>query len=72
MTPEERTILEGFEQIREHSSPLVLPLLLSLERMWQHDRELLTLARLQVALLSGGSLLDNDRHSRKAGLRSVQ
>lgn len=69
MTDEEQTILEAFEKIREHSSPLVLPLLLSLERMWQFDRTRLELAKVQMAMLTGGDvvLAGNDQHSRRVG-----
>ena len=41
MTDQE--LIEAFELVREHSSPMVLPLLLSLERAWMLDREMLAL-----------------------------
>lgn len=43
-------LIEAFELVREHSSPLVLPLLLSMERAWATDRELIRLRDVQVRM----------------------
>lgn len=43
-------LIEAFELVREHSSPLVLPLLLSMERAWALDREFLGLSMAQKAM----------------------
>jgi hypothetical protein len=69
-------VIEAFELVRAHSSPLVLPVLLAMQRAWDLDREVSVLhdrrATLTEALYGHRVYEDNDRHSRRAtGLRSV-
>ena len=51
MTPEE--LRKAFALIRQHSSPLVWPLIDSLERMVDLDRQFIDSTRAQVAMLDG-------------------
>ena len=51
MNPDE--LREAFALIRQHSSPLVWPLIDSLERMVELDRQFIDSTRVQVALLDG-------------------
>lgn len=51
MNPDE--LREAFAIIRQHSSPLVWPLIDSLERMVDLDRQFIDSTRVQVALLDG-------------------
>lgn len=43
-------LIEAFELVREHSSPLVLPLLLTMERAWALDRERIQLEDMRRAM----------------------
>lgn len=68
MTDAELT--EAFALVRHHSSPLVHPLLDSLERMYAIDRAFIELQRVKVHMADGivGHRVydDNHQHSRRA------
>lgn len=55
-------LIEAFELVREHSSPLVLPLLLSMERAWMIDREVIGLRETVNAMRDAMRLAVVGRH----------
>lgn len=76
MTDAELT--ETFAHIRAHSHPSVHPHITCVEAAFRLERETVRLRDVQIALITGtfdpstAWPMDNERHSRKAGLRSVQ